>query len=108
MNKSSIINKFETPGSIVNKLKYITDNNLNNKNDLEIIYFCLNDYKVNKKNNSLKIALNLLSNFFYKKMLLNFNSINNIYNIFKNKIIISVSYNSDINVIINFLRTRLK
>jgi len=108
LHTSSTINKFETPGSIVNRLKFITENNLNNNNDFEIIYFCLNNYKVNKTKSSLKIALDLLNNFFQKKMLLNFNSINNSYSIFKNKMIASLGFNSDINEMINFLKVRFK
>jgi len=108
LHTSYIINKFETPGSVVNRLKYITENNLNKNNDLEIIYFCLNDYRANKNKSSLIISIALLNNFFHKKMLSNFYSINNSYSIFKNKMIASLGFNSDINEMINFLKVRFK
>lgn len=108
LNNSSIVNDQESPGSIINKLKFIMKNNLNNKNVLEVIDFCLNDYKENKNKSSLKIAFDLLSNFFYEKMLINFKSTNNIYNIFKKKMINTITFNSDIEAMINFLKIGFK
>lgn len=62
-----IFNKFDSPGSKLNRIKYLVKNSLTNSSTIDIIYYCLNDFKKNKDRNSLIFATEFAKNIFYNK-----------------------------------------
>lgn len=66
-NNSDIFNKFDTPGSMLNRIKYLMENSLINSSPINIINFCLNDFKKNKNYNSLIFSAEFTKNFFFNK-----------------------------------------
>jgi len=99
-----IFNKFESAGSIVNKIKFLIKNNIYRDNILNIILFCLNDYKNFKNHLSLKYALDFAENFFYKKILIDYNLYNKIYKNYLNKANSLIKYNSDIGSVLKIFQ----
>ena len=99
-----IFSKFESAGSIVNKIKFLVKNNISTDNILNIILFCFNDYKNFKNHLSLKYALDFSVNFFYKKILIDHNFYKKIYINYLNKVNSLIKYNSDIDSVLKIFQ----
>lgn len=99
-----IFDQNETPGLIVNKILYLTSNSIENLKLLEIILFCLNDYKIKKNITSLLYADSFAKFFFYKKLIKKFYKFNEFQITFQKILNDVVFYNADIQFLINILK----
>jgi len=66
-NNFDIFNRFDTQGSKLNRIKYIVGNSLTNSSPIDIIFYCLNDFKKNKDRNSLIFGAEFAKNIFFNK-----------------------------------------
>ena len=103
-NNFEIFNKFQSAGTIINKIKFLIKNNISTDNILNIILFCFNDYKNFKNHLSLKYALDFAENFFYEKILIDYNFYNKIYKNYLNKVNSIIKYNSDIGPVLKIFQ----
>ncbi len=64
-NNFDIFNRFDTQGSKINRIKYIVDNSLTNSSAIDIILYCLNDFKKNKDRNCINFCMQSLQKIFF-------------------------------------------
>lgn len=60
-----IFNKYETPGSKINKILFLKKNNIENNSLNSIIFFCISDYVKNKNSCSLEYGLLFLKQYLF-------------------------------------------
>lgn len=104
LNSDLLFNKFDTPGSKLEKILYLSQNKIIDLNIKDIIIFCLNDYNKNKNYQCIKYAIELSINLFFNNSLLKTYSLKNCYYEFIKYLQLSLRYNLDINPAINIIR----
>lgn len=100
-----LFNKFDTAGSKIKKIFFLTENNIENLSLLDIIIYCLNDYNSNKNFLSINNALYFSKNFFYIKFKKNFLKCKKFYNNFKISIDNCLKFNQDLKQSINIFNS---
>jgi hypothetical protein len=103
-NNFDIFNRFDTQGSKLNRIKYIVDNSLTNSSPIDIIFYCLNDFKKNKDRNSLIFASEFAKNIFFNKSFLPNKKILKLYEKFTNNINEIIKFNADVVTAINIIK----
>ena len=103
-NNFDIFNTFDTQGSKINRIKYIVDNSLTNSSPIDIIFYCLNDFKKNKERNSLIFAAEFAKNIFYNQMLSPNKKIFKLYEKFTKTINEILKFNADVVTAINIIK----
>lgn len=101
-------NKYDTPGLVIEKIFFLKNNNLEKNSILEIIVFCIDNFKKTKNNIYLKYALDFSANYFNQKLKLNFRKFYSSYYLFLNKFLDCVKYNSDFTSILKLLKKNNK
>lgn len=104
LNNDLLFNKFDTPGSKLDKILYLSQNKINDLSIKDIIIFCLNDYNKNKNHQCIKYAIELSANLFFNNSVIKTYSLKNCYYEFIKYLQLSLRYNSDINPAINLIR----
>lgn len=104
VNNGLLFNKFDTPGSKLNKFFYLSDNQIMNMSLKNIILFCLTDYNKTKNYLCIKLALEFCANLFFNYSLNNRYFSKNYYSELINKIQISIRYNLDMNSAIRLVQ----
>jgi DNA polymerase-3 subunit delta' len=99
----SIFNSFDTHGSKINRVFYLIKNKIENLDLLEIIKFCLLDFKKNKNYESFFYACEFAKNFFRIRFKNNFKKTNFFYKLFITNIENNIKFNLDINSTIQIL-----
>lgn len=97
------LSKYDTPGQVIKKLLFLNKNNLEKKSILEIIIYCLENFKLKKNKSYLKFALDFSNIFFNQKLNSNFSKFNNYYNLFLSKYSDSTKFNTDFTSVVNLL-----
>ena len=97
------LNKYDTPGQVIKKLLFLNKNNLEKKSILEIIIYCLENFKLKKNKSYLKFALDFSNIFFNQKLNSNFSKYNYYYNLFLSKYSDSTKFNTDFTSVVNLL-----
>jgi len=100
-------NKFDSPGSTIEKVFFLKNNKLEKNSILEIIIFCLESFKTKKNNIYLKYAIDFSANYFNQKLKLNFKRFYSTYDLLIYNFSNSVKYNSDFNFILKLLKKNL-
>ncbi len=100
----TIFDYHDTPGMIIRRIEYLKENNIENEELIKIIYFCLNDFKLNKNFQSLKYSGHFAKIFFFSNMKKNFIFYGNLYNSFKKLFNGIVMYNADVMPLINIFK----
>jgi DNA polymerase-3 subunit delta' len=103
-NNFDIFNSFDTHGSKINRISYLLKNKIEDTNLLEIIKFCLLDFKKNKNYESFIYAGEFAKNFFRIHFEKNFKKTNYFYKLFNTNLEKNLRFNLDINSTIQILR----
>jgi DNA polymerase III subunit delta' len=103
-NNLDIFNEFDTLGSKINRIFYLKEHSIENFQLIDIIMYCLDDFKKNKNYNSLGYGIEFAKNFFLKQFKYNYEKSNYFYNLFVNNINDSLKFNADINAAIKILK----
>ena len=80
------------------------DNSLTNSSPIDIILYCLNDFKKNKDRNSLIFAAEFAKNIFYNKSSLSNKKIFQLYEKFTKTINEILKFNTDVVSAINIIK----
>jgi DNA polymerase-3 subunit delta' len=99
----SIFNSFDTHGSKINRIYYLLKNKIEDLNLLEIVKFCLMDFKKNKNHEAFFYAGEFAKNFFRIRFEKNFKRTNYFYKLFINNIEKNLKFNLDVNSTIQIL-----
>ena len=99
-----IFNEFDTPGSKINRIFYLKDHSIESLQLIDIITYCLDDFKKNKNYNALGYGIEFAKNFFLKQFKYNYEKSNYFYSLFVNNISDSLKFNADINAAIKILK----
>lgn len=99
-----IFNQFDTAGSKIQRIQYLRNNSIEEKNLLHIINFCLNNYKKKKDIVCLNYGVTFSKKLFLDNFQYNFQKFNIVYNKFFNHVQNSIKYNSDIDPALNLLK----
>lgn len=102
-NNYSIFNSFDTHGSKINRIFYLLKNKIENLSLLEIIKFCLIDYKKNKNHEAIYYGAEFAKNFFRVRFQEDFKKTNHFYKLFISNIENTLKFNLDINSTIQIL-----
>ena len=97
-NNFDIFNKFDTHGSMINRILFLKENNLYDQSLLNVINYYINDYNKNKNFSSLIYAVQFYKNYFYLNMKDNFFKFNKLFNNFRNDINKVLNYNINIDI----------
>tara|TARA_B110000503_G_scaffold58032_1_gene92840 strand:+ start:2059 stop:2967 length:909 start_codon:yes stop_codon:yes gene_type:complete len=100
----SIFNEYDTPGSKINRIYYLKERSIEHFQLIDIITYCLNDFKKNKNYCSLSYGIEFAKNFFLKGFKYNYDKSNYFYSLFVNSINDSLKFNADINAAIKILK----
>jgi DNA polymerase III subunit delta' len=103
-NNFDIFNRFDTQGSKINRIKYIVENSLTNSSLIDIIFYCLNDFKKSKDRNCLIFAAEFAKNIFYNKSFLPNKKIYKLYEKFTKTINEILKFNTDVVTAINIIK----
>jgi|TARA_B110000503_G_C7134155_1_gene408093 DNA polymerase III subunit delta' len=103
-NNLDIFNKFDTPGSKINRICYLKEHSIESFQLIDIITYCLDDFKKNKNYNSLIYGIEFAKNFFLNQFKYNYEKSNYFYSLFVNNVNDSLKFNADINAAIKILK----
>jgi len=102
-NNFNIFNSYDTHGSKINRISYLLKNRIDDSSLLEIIKFCLMDFKKNKNYEAFCFAGEFAKNFFRIRFEENFKKTNFFYKLFVANIEKNLKFNLDINSTIQIL-----
>jgi DNA polymerase III subunit delta' len=99
-----IFNEFDTPGSKINRILYLKDHAIESLQSIDLISYCLEDFKKNKIHNSLSYGVEFAKNFFFKKFNYNYEKSNYFYSLFVRNVSDSLKFNADLNAAVKILK----
>ena len=99
-----IFNEFDTPGSKINRILHLKDRSIDSFQLINLVIYCLNDFKKNKIQNSLTYGVEFAKNFFFKQFKCNYKKSNYFYNLFVKNVNDSLRINADLNAAIKILK----
>lgn len=102
-NNFDIFNSYDTHGSKINRISYLLKNKIQDLSLLEIIKFCLIDFKKNKNYEAFFFAGEFAKNFFRIRFEKNFKKTNFFYKLFIDNIEKNLKFNLDVNSTIQIL-----
>ena len=107
-NNFKIFNKYETPGSKINKILFLKKNNIENNSISSIIYFCISDYVKNKNFYSLEYGLLFLKEYLFNVKKQNLSVSLKQLQIILSKVSDSVKYRTDLLSLSSYINQIIK